>query len=65
MLKRNGKVGFFIWNTHYLLIQPMFDEYVGKYNIPVNDKWNFILFKIYNQGKPGFVGENGIRYFKN
>ena len=65
LLKRNGKVGFFIWNTHYPLIQPIFDEYVWKYDIPVNDKWSFILFKISKNGKPGFVGENGIRYFKD
>jgi len=65
LLKRNGKVGFFIWNTHYPVIQPIFDEYVRKYDIPVNDKWSFILFKIFKNGKPGFVGENGIRYFKD
>ena len=64
LLKRNGKVGFFIWNGLYPVIQPLFDEYVRKYDIPVNYQWNFILFGVIKQGKPGFVGENGISYFK-
>jgi hypothetical protein len=65
LLKRKGKVGFFIWNSLYPEIQPIFDEYVQKYEIPANYKWNFILFKIIKQGKPGFVGENGTSYFKD
>ena len=65
LLKRNGKVGFFIWNGLYPVIQPIFDEYVRKYEIPVNYQWNFILFEIIKEGKPGFVGENGISYFKD
>jgi len=64
-LKRNGKVGFFIWNGLYPVIQPIFDEYVKKYEIPVNYQWNFILFGVIKQGKRGFVGENGISYFKD
>ena len=64
LLIRNGKAGFFIWNGLYPVIQPLFDEYVRKYDIPVNYQWNFILFGIIKQGKPGFVGENGISYFK-
>jgi hypothetical protein len=65
LLKLNGKVGFFIWNGLYPVIQPIFDEYVRKYEIRVNYNWNFILFEIIKQGKPGFVGENGISYFKD
>jgi len=65
LLKRNGKAGFFIWNGLYPVIQPVFDEYVRKYEIPVNYQWNFILFGVIKQGKPGFVGENGISYFKD
>jgi len=64
LLKRNGKAGFFIWNGLYPVIQPIFDEYLRKYEIPANYQWNFILFEIIKQGKPGFVGENGISYFK-
>lgn len=64
LLKQNGKFGFFIWNGLYPVIQPMFDEYVRKYEVPVNYNWNFILFEIIEQGKPAFVGENGISYFK-
>lgn len=65
LLKRNGKVGFFMPYTSYPLIQPKYDEYVRKYSIPVNGDWNFVLFSIKKNGKPGFVGENGIVYFKD
>jgi hypothetical protein len=65
LLERNGKISFFIWNSLYPHIQPIFDEYVRKYEIPVNHNWNFILFEIIKKGKPGFVGENGVSYFKD
>lgn len=65
LLKRNGKVGFFIWNTFYPVIQPAYDEYVWKEYIPVSNEWNFTLFKVVKKGKSGFVGENGIAFFKD
>ena len=65
LLKRNGKTGFFTWNSFYPVIPPAYDEYVWKVYIPVNNEWNFTLFKIVNKGKVGFVGENGIAYFKD
>ena len=65
LLKRNGKTGFFTWNSFYPVIQPVYDEYVGKEYIPVNNEWNFTLFKVMKNGKSGFVGENGIAFFKD
>ena len=65
LLKRKGKVGFFIWNTPYPVIQPVYDEYVRKESIPVNNEWNFTLFRVMKNGKPGFIGENGIVFFKD
>jgi WG containing repeat len=65
LLKRNGKVGFFIWNTVHPVIQPAWDGYIWKVYIPVNSQWNFTLFRVEKNGKQGFVGENGIAYFKD
>lgn len=65
LLKQNGKIGFFIWNTIYPIIQPEYDEYLWKLYIPVNNKWRFTLFKIMKNGRAGFVGENGLNYFRN
>ena len=65
LLKRNGKTGFFTWNSFYPAIQPVYDKYVSKEYIPVNNEWNFTLFKVVKNGKPGFVGENGIAFFKD
>jgi hypothetical protein len=65
LLKRNGKVGFFIWNTVHPVIQPAYDKYVWKVYIPVNSQWNFTLFGVEKKGKQGFVGENGVAYFRD
>lgn len=65
LLKQNGKVGFFIWNTIYPVIQPTYDELIQKYYIAVNNKWRFTLFRIRKNGRTGFVGENGVNYFRD
>jgi hypothetical protein len=65
LLKQNNKIGFFIWNTVYPVIQPAYDEYIGERYIPVNNRWRFTLFKIIKNGRTGFVGENGVAYFKD
>lgn len=65
LLTRNGKVGFFVLNTFYPTIQPGYDKYLWKVYLRVNGQWNFTLFKVEKNGKQGFVGENGIAYFRN
>ncbi len=65
LLKRNGKIGFLTWNSFYPVIQPVYDEYVSKEYIPVNNDWNFTLFKVFKNGKAGFIGENGIAFFNH
>jgi hypothetical protein len=64
LLKQNGKIGFFIWNTVYPVIQPAYDEYLWSQYILVNRGWRFTLFKVIKNGRVGFVGENGVNYFK-
>lgn len=65
LLKQNGKIGFFIWNTIYPVIQPAYDEYLWKQYIPVKSRWRFTLFKVVKNGRSGFAGENGVAYFKD
>jgi hypothetical protein len=65
LLKQNGKVGFFIWNTIYPFIPPVYDELLWKGLLPVNNEWNFLLFQVLKNGKAGYVGENGIPFFKD
>jgi hypothetical protein len=65
LLKQNGKIGFFVWNTMYPVIEPAYDEYLRKQYIPVKKEWRFTLFKVVKKGKSFFVGENGVTYFKD
>ena len=65
ILTKNGKVGFFIIYTHYPVIIPRFDSYENHSLIPVNSNWSFTLFNIIKNGKEGYVGENGIEFFKD
>jgi hypothetical protein len=65
LLKQNNKIGFFIERTVYPIIQPSYDECLWKGFIPINSRWYFTLFKVIKNGKIGFVGENGVAYFKD
>ena len=65
LLKQNSRIGFFIWNSVYPVVQPAYEEYIGKQHIPVNNGWRFTLFRIMKNGRGGFVGENGVAYFKD
>lgn len=65
LLKQNEKIGFFVLNTIYPVIEPRFDTYEWKRYVPVNNAWRFTLFKIIKNGRAGFVGENGVNYFRD
>jgi hypothetical protein len=65
LLTKNRKVGFFIWNTVHPVIQPAYDGYISKGFIRANNNWNFTLFRVEKNGKQGFVGENGIAFFRD
>lgn len=65
LLKKAGKIGLFIWNTIYPVIQPAYDAYLWRDHIPVSADWNFAVFRVRKNGKPGFVGENGVPFFRD
>jgi hypothetical protein len=65
VLKKGSKTGFMILNTPYPFIPPVYDELHDYYSMPVKDNWSFGLFYITKNGKEGYVGENGMEFFKN
>lgn len=73
---KNNKTGLFVVNTFYKNIKPKYDFIKqSQNNFKVNSKWSFSLYEVYKKTKKnnewnggeflGFVGENGIEYFKN
>jgi WG containing repeat len=65
ILKRNQQIGFLVTGTIYPFIEPQYDEWISLTVVPVNSRWNFDLFKIKKNGRGGFVGENGVNYFRD
>ncbi|MEO6040012.1 MAG: hypothetical protein ABIQ93_16485, partial [Saprospiraceae bacterium] len=62
-IKKGGK-GAIVFSTIYPPISCRYEEIEHFKNLPVNSRWSFALFKVVKAGKPGFVGENGVEYFK-
>lgn len=64
ILKKDGKYGIKIFFTHYPTIEPKYDFIEKSKNIPVNKTWSFALMKIKMGDLTGYVGENGVEFFK-
>jgi len=65
VLIKDGKKGFYVRNTTYPYIKPLYNEFIEKEQIPVSRKWSFGLFKVKTDGGEGFVGENGVKFFRD
>lgn len=65
IIEEKGKVGFKIKNTIYPTVEPKYLRVLDKQNFQVNDSWNFSLIQVRTSKGYGFVGENGIEYFKD
>jgi hypothetical protein len=65
-IKSNYKLGIFINNTIYPPIEPKYDFIFPAMAIKINNNWTFQLFSAYNSDfeEIGYVGENGVEYFK-
>jgi len=63
-LKKNGRTGFFTLHTHYAPIEAKYDAFLYNYSIPVNENWQFGLFLVKQGDRIGYVGENGVEFFK-
>lgn len=58
------KHGIKLLFTHYPTIEAIYDE-IGLYtHLKVNDNWSFIVYYTRKENQSGFVGENGVEYFR-
>ena len=65
ILFKGSKKGFMILNTPYPFIPAVYDNFHDYHTIRVNDNWSFGLFLVEKDGREGYVGENGVEFFKN
>lgn len=60
----NGKEGRKIFFSHYPVIEPKYDSILPHEILRVNNNWNFGVFKVKIGNNEGYVGENGVEYFR-
>ena len=58
------KHGIKLLFTHYPTIEALYDEIRLYTHLEVNDKWSFIVYYTRKGKQSGFVGENGIEYYR-
>ena len=63
-IKKDGKVGVLLLYTSYPVISPKYEQIGFAASLPVNAGWNFSLYRVQYQGRTGYVGENGVEFFK-
>lgn len=62
---KNNKVGLKIFNTIYPTIEAKYLEVIGYESINIKNNWDFNLFLVKTENGLGYVGENGVEFFKN
>lgn len=62
-LKKGNLYGIYISNTIYPYIQPKYESIQPDKQIFVHNGWSFILLKGMKNGKPVWIGENGVEYY--
>ena len=60
-----NKLGCKIFNTVYPSIENKYDDIKLDFKIYAKSNWNFLVFKVLKDNKVGYVGENGVEYFKD
>ncbi len=65
LLHKNNKVGCYIFNTVYKPIEVKYDKMEFQITLGVSNSWGFSIFKVEINGRSGYVGENGIEFFKD
>ena len=58
------KHGIKLLFTHYPTIEALYGEIRLYTHLEVNDKWSFIVYYTRKGNQSGFVGENGIEYYR-
>lgn len=64
LLNKDNRLGIKVLNTIYPTILPKYDNINFYKSLQINQKWVFNIFEVQENGSRGFVGENGIEYFK-
>lgn len=65
-IEKDNKKGLFILNSTYKQVEPKYKKIEILESIPVKERWQFGIFEITTMNdKKGFLGENGVEYFKN
>ncbi len=62
---KGNKKGCTIFATYYPPIPAVYEEIDAYASLPANPSWSFVLLQVKKNGKWGFVGENGVEFFKN
>lgn len=65
ILEKDGKKGYITLNTIYPYIQPKYKTIKTIGGIEVNDRWQFGLFEVTTEKSKGWVGENGVEFFRD
>ncbi len=65
VLTKDNKKGIIIFNTIYPYIKPKYLTIKSIEGIQVNENWQFGLFEVTTANGKGFVGENGVEFFKD
>ncbi|SEQ21724.1 WG repeat-containing protein [Flavobacterium urocaniciphilum] len=65
LLFQNKKVGIKVFNTIYPTIAAKYLDVLDKESIQINNSWSFNIFLVKTINGIGYVGENGVEYFKN
>lgn len=64
-ISKNNKVGVKVFNTIYPTIEAKYIEILDYKRLPINNNWSFVIFLVKTDNGIGFVGENGVEYFKS
>lgn len=62
---QKNKKGIIHLLTQYPPLPCRYDDIQYHKSLPVNKTWNFAIYRVNNTGRAGYVGENGVEYFKD
>lgn len=65
ILVKDGKKGYYTFNSIYPYIKPKYLSIKSYDDIDINDSWHFKLFEVTTEKGKGYVGENGVEFFKD
>lgn len=65
VLAKNNKKGIIVFNTIYPIIPAKYSDILSYRPIHIHDTWQFGLFTVVTENGTGYVGENGVEFFKD